>query len=529
MQPLESSRLPGFRVAVAAACVLGILGLVGPAAPSQAGAAVRASSSSPATANLLATTNHVYGSTAADWSPLSATISDTPVPTSPAGGGSVAVASTDSGYAVATLGGATGPLTATPGSVYSATVALQAATTPRTVVPYLLFFSSTGATLATVAGPAGTDPVGAWTTSQPVVATAPAGATQLALRLVWQAPVGEVHYLAAPSLTSSAGGSRAVVGPLSTVGNKIYDARGAIVLRGLHRFGFEGSVGGAGLPTNVSQSEVDHAKAWGANLIRLSLASSFWLSTDCHYDPTYAARVDQAINWITGDGMVALLDLHYNSTGNCSPVKAQLMADSNGVAFWTSAAGRYKSNPLVAFDLYNEPHDISDSVWRDGGTVTSNGVTWQAAGMQQLYKAVRRTGATNLVVASGNNWANSFPSRPLTGSNIAYGVHAYTCPTSTTGTDCKPNPLDPSSLLGSWVTPSATYPVVVSEFGWPAKDDGRYISNVIDYAERHGWGWSAFAWDGTTEGTFDLLADVSGSYEPSPAGMPVLQGFRKNA
>jgi hypothetical protein len=516
------------RVAMGAACGLLVVGIVAPVALASAGAPVpaRTATSAPAQANLLQSATHLYGGSAADWAPLSATATDVASPAATAGA-TVAVASTGSGYAVATLGSGSGPLTATAGPVYSGTVSLQAADTPRAVAPYLLFFSSTGKTLATVTGPSRSDTVGLWSPSQPVVAIAPPGTAYVALRLVWQAPLGEVHYLSSPSLNGRARGSRGVVGPLHTSANKVYDARGPIVLRGLHRFGFEGSVNGTSIPNNFSRSEVDHARAWGANMIRLSLASSFWLPTDCHYDPTYAARVDQAVQWITGDGMVALVDLHYNSTSSCSPVAAQQMADHRGPTFWSSVASRYKSNPLVAFDLYNEPHDISDAVWRDGGTVTSGGTTWQAAGMQALYNAVRGAGAKNLVIASGNSWANRFPTRPLTGTNIAYGVHAYTCPTSTTGSDCLANPTDPSSLLASWVAPSATYPVVVSEFGWPAKNDGRYVRNVIAYAERHGWGWSAFAWDGGTDGTFDLLADV-GSYQPNPTGMPVLEGLRRN-
>lgn len=478
--------------------------------------------------NLLSPPTALLTSGTGSWAGTHATVARVAQPPAPTGG-TMAVTATGGGYPVVTTGSTpTTAVKATPGSVYTATVSLRAAATGRPYVPYLLFSSSTGAALATVKGQLGTDPVGSWTATEPVVGIAPVGAAYVAIRVLWQGAVGEVHYLSAPILTSRPGGSRAVVGPLHTSGNTVYDANGPLALRGLHRFGFEGSVHGAGVPNNFSSAEIDHAKAWGANLVRLSLASSFWLPTDCHYDPTYSARVDAAVRAITADAMVALVDLHYNSTGDCSAVAAQQMADSRATAFWTSVAARYRSNPLVAFDLYNEPHDISDIVWRNGGQVTSGGVTWTATGMQTMYDAVRATGATNLVLASGNSWANDFPAVPLTGTNIAYGVHAYTCPTGPTAPDCRANPLDPSSILASWVAPSKVYPVIVSEFGWPAKDDGRYVRTVIAYAEQHGWGWSAFAWDGSTQGTFDLLADVDATYQPNATGMPVLQGFGRN-
>jgi hypothetical protein len=78
--------------------------------------------------------------------------------------------------------------------------------------------------------------------------------------------------------------------------------------------------------------------------------------------------------------------------------------------------------------------------------------------------------------------------------------------------------------------PSWSYPVMVTEFGWPDQNDGRYIANVISYAEAHGWGWDVFAWDGTTTGQFNLLAEVGPgtNYEPTPSGMPVMSGFIGN-
>jgi hypothetical protein len=50
------------------------------------------------------------------------------------------------------------------------------------------------------------------------------------------------------------------------------------------------------------------------------------------------------------------------------------------------------------FDLHNEPHPDNNRIreasrcWRDGGTC--RGMSFQAAGMQELVTAVRGTGAT---------------------------------------------------------------------------------------------------------------------------------------
>jgi hypothetical protein len=210
------------------------------------------------------------------------------------------------------------------------------------------------------------------------------------------------------------------------------------------------------------------------------------------------------------------------------------MADQAlSVPFWKQVAARYGRNPLVAFDLYNEPHDVAEPVWLLGGPVVADGSAYQAAGMQQLYDAVRGTGAQNLVVVSGLDWANRPPTGPLvSGSNIVYGVHAYTCPHAPPPSCPSADPYDPAPALDAWLPLSTVAPVMVTEFGWPNRNDGTYLANVISYAEAHRWGWDAFAFDGSTTGLFDLVRGVAGdraTYEPTPTGMAVLAGLTPNA
>ena len=89
------------------------------------------------------------------------------------------------------------------------------------------------------------------------------------------------------------------------------------------------------------------------------------------------------------------------------------------------AVARYQNDGRVLFELYNEPHNVSWSAWQSGG---DTGDGWQAVGMQQLYDTVRATGANNLVVIDGLDWAydlSGVPARRIEGSNILYATHAY--------------------------------------------------------------------------------------------------------
>ncbi|MGH9028111.1 MAG: glycoside hydrolase family 5 protein, partial [Acidimicrobiales bacterium] len=429
-----------------------------------------------------------------------------------------------------------GLVAATPGWVYAAGAAVEAVTAAQPVQPLLVFYSSSGAELDTVFGAESQAVTGSWTETTPVSAVAPPGSASVALLvdLPSTAP-GEELYLDDAWLQGVADQTAEVKGPLHTSSNQILDANGntvhfrGVVLNGLEQ---DGTLSGSG----VSEQAVEDAKAWGANFVRVPLGEQFWLSSNCDYVASYEATVDEVVNWITSLGMVAMLDLHYNTVGGCETGEQHEMADeAQSPTFWSAVAARYGNptspeyNPLVAFDLYNEPHDISDAVWLNGGTITDNFSpfqTYQAAGMQQLYNSVRAAGAQNLVFISGTNWANTVPSTLVSGDNIVYAAHAYTCPTSPPpASNCRSDPSDPSQILDAFLGVSSSWPVVVTEFGWPSQVDGTYIANVISFAESHGWGWSAFAWEDLaypTEWDLALAYLPDGAAEPAPSGMPVL-------
>jgi hypothetical protein len=103
------------------------------------------------------------------------------------------------------------------------------------------------------------------------------------------------------------------------------------------------------------------------------------------------------------------------------------------------------TRPGVIFDLYNEPHGVSWGCWRSGGCSVASStpapgsatpVTYTAVGMQTLLDAVRRTGAANLVLAAGLDWAYDLSGvlhgYALSGTNVAYDSHIYTHWHSTT-------------------------------------------------------------------------------------------------
>lgn len=418
---------------------------------------------------------------------------------------------------------------ATGGDRYVATASVRAVTAVRGAQSEIRFIDAAGTVTDTETGQLLTDSLGGWLRLPGAVGISPKGTTQIQLGITF--PVvgaGAVHLVDDAMIAQTPGGSTNVVGPLHAAGTQILEGDGTpLMMRGLQRFGLEGGTK-TPMPT---ESEIAQLKLWGANEVRISLGEQKWLTTSCHYQRNYPQVVDQVVHWVTSRGMVALLNLHFSSIGPCGTPGLTPMADSPGsVTFWQEVATRYKDNPLVAFDLFNEPH-VPQSVWLDGGTFTADGQTVQAAGMQRLYDVVRGTGATNLIVVSGLDYADHPPTAVVQGTNIAYGAHAYQCTTGPPPGCTTPNPFDAAVPLHHWVAFGQTHPVIVTEFGYPAGDSSAYNSSVIRYAEAHHWGWSGFAWDGGTGGLYDLIqADTAsdGVREPNPAGMPLLAGFARN-
>jgi len=465
--------------------------------------------------NLLAGAAGAFGGTTGGWVGTGATLAAALTP-STLSTGSLQMTATATSWVYAE----SPRVAVTPGAMYTGEASLYNASAAPVGVG-LAFYNSSGSRIGVVWGQTTTPASSTWATLPETAAFAPSAPATVALIVVAynSVSVGQSLYVESPVIGAVSGsGSPAVDGPLHTSGNKIIQANGApVTLQGVNIAGLEyhGTLSTSG----ITQQAVADARAWGANFVRLPLSEAFWLSSNCKYSSGYAAAVQTVVNWITSSGMVALLDLHTNTVGGCESPEQHNMADSaQSPTFWTQVSKTFGSNPLVAFDLYNEPHDISATVWLKGGqtTDTATGVTYNAAGMQQLYNAVRSTGAKNLVFVGGLNWAATAPSQLVTGNNIVYADHAYTGNPSTVV----------SGNLSLWTPLAATEPVVVTEFGNEFDpSNGAYNANVVAFAQAQGWGWSVWSFIGGGGG-FDVLSFLSdGTADPNAVGVPVLLGL----
>lgn len=306
-------------------------------------------------------------------------------------------------------------------------------------------------------------------------------------------------------------------------GNAVFTAaKQHHVFRGVARPSLEWNPAGEFL--NAEDYALMGSGGWKANVVRIAVNQGFWLPDSATHDPTYAARIDENIAWAHAAGLDVILDLHWSDRGNpdatpnnpdeASNLGQQRMADLRSIEFWHSVAARYKDDGRVLFELYNEPHAVTPAQWRDGGLTLDR---YEAAGMQQLYDAVRSQGAENLVIIGGLDWAydlSHVPDHRIDGYNIVYATHPYAFPNK-----------GPSTWDERWGFLTRTDPVIVTEFG-SFDCDASYSEELIAYAKEHHASWTAWAW---YPGGCDfpaLIEDWDGT--PSASGRAVRAGLQQN-
>jgi hypothetical protein len=256
---------------------------------------------------------------------------------------------------------------------------------------------------------------------------------------------------------------------------------------------------------SLFERDYQNIASWGANVVRIPLSQVSWRT----WAP-YPRTVDTQIAWAHKYGMDVILDLHWSDGAGGEPGQKR-MADANSRIFWQQVAERYKNDGGVLFELYNEPHDVSWDVWKNGG---SSGDGFTVTGMQQLYNAVRETGATNLVIIGGLDHAydlKGIRTHRITGNNIVYATHPYDFSNK-----------QPGNWEADWGFLAASDPVMVTEFGVTSGDCGTaYYTSLLNYADQKRVHWIGWAWYPSGCAFPSLITNYDGT--PTAAGSVVRQ------
>lgn len=325
-------------------------------------------------------------------------------------------------------------------------------------------------------------------------------------------------------------GPRTSAPALSVQGNRIVDAAGhPVQLNGVNRSGAEYMcVGGGGIFDGpVDAASVAAMAPWHVHVVRVPLNEDCWLGINgvrpAYSGARYRAAIQRYVQTLEAAGMNVILGLHWNAPGGQLAQGQRRMPDyDHSPDFWRSVAQTFGSDPAVLFDLYNEPHDVSWSCWRDGCTVGSDFHPWRAAGMQDLVNAVRSTGATNILMLGGlewsgdiRRWSSFMPVDPLHQLVVSWHVYGFGCATR-------------ACWHANVAAVADAAPILIGEFGeLGCRHD--FVDRFMSWADRKdgglGLGYVAWTWDdwATCDGP-TLIRNYRG--DPTGYGVGVRRHFR---
>ncbi|MDR1538886.1 MAG: cellulase family glycosylhydrolase [Clostridiales bacterium] len=351
---------------------------------------------------------------------------------------------------------------------------------------------------------------------------------------------------------------------LHTERNLVINSAGEITrLLGVNRCGLEFDA----LDERIFDDVLHACGNWRCNVIRLPISQDRWFGFGPEQEADrsgalYRLKIDGIIDALYNLGKYAIVDLHWSDMNVWgSHIGQHCMPDLNSLKFFEDAARRYKDHPAVLFGLYNEPHDVSWDVWKNGGEVfeifenpgthEKVGVTYATAGLQRLADAVRASGAGNIMVIGGLDWAFSLKGLSqgygIAGENIIYDAHVY--------------PWKPLEWDEHITEPARKHPVIIGEFGHYGDNarpregaqklkSAEWMNRVLNWIDRNNfhftaWDFHPFAgpclikgWDNEPTEYFGvyvkkyLLANLPKDYEASlrkghklctPYAMPVAQ------
>ena len=286
----------------------------------------------------------------------------------------------------------------------------------------------------------------------------------------------------------------------------------------------------------LSRTEASSIAAWHVNAVRVPLNEDCWLGVNGlprdFGRSAYRRAIVQWVDAINDAGMVAILDLHWSAPASIAADEQWPMADADhSLDFWYQVAGTFADDPSVMFDLFNEPslggqHPTSrDWACLLSGCITSfEGISYRAAGMQQLLDVVRSAGAVQPVIVDSLNWSGDpcgiydsptaaskcqaivyMPNDPE--RQLAIGFHTYNW-TLCNHLSC----WDKSVLVAA-----QSVPVVTTELG-EDNCSATYIDDYTSWADSHKLSYLAWSWNPPVNG--ETCSQANMSLISGPEGHP---------
>jgi len=192
----------------------------------------------------------------------------------------------------------------------------------------------------------------------------------------------------------------------------------------------------------------------GFNAFRLPVAWQYLVNNEIggQLDPVATGKYDKLVQGCLSSGAaLCIVDVHNYARWNGGIVGQGGPTNDQFASLWLQLATKYGSEPRIAFDIINEPHNLNITLW--------------AATNSAAVAAIRKTGSTNMILLSGMDFASAgaFPknSGPAmlgvknpdgSTTGLIFNVHQYLdSDYSGTNPECTYNNVDNFSYLAKWL------------------------------------------------------------------------------
>lgn len=224
----------------------------------------------------------------------------------------------------------------------------------------------------------------------------------------------EAEIVTAPVSEQSAPQPQPVAGDspqLRVEGNHLKDANGnVVVLRGVSLIGLQSMASDRkGGMKFIVELLTDGSRGWHARSLRLPVYPGHYFANPARFVENH---LQPALDVCVAKKLYCIIDWHYID----DPYKRS----GETKRFWTDMAARYKDNPYILFEIFNEPvtgASGSQAEWDK----------WKGFA-QEIVDLIRQTAPENIILVGGPHYSQHMRgavSNPVTGNNIAYVAHIY--------------------------------------------------------------------------------------------------------
>jgi endoglucanase len=281
--------------------------------------------------------------------------------------------------------------------------------------------------------------------------------------------------------------------------------------------------------TEMPESTVRRMAAWtGANTVRVPLNEQCWLGLGvkkAYGGAAYRKAIRHYVHLLLVNGFAVVLDLHRSAPANGRSLQQEQMPDrDHSLTFWRQVATAYKHNTSVIFDLFNEPWPYGESsstrawqCWRDGGCElrsTNTGRPYVAAGMNEIVRTIRSTGAPNILAVGGIHWAEMLdrwlqyrpadPRQNLIASFHNYAYNRYCKDLSCYDTVLAKVAADVPLYAGEIGPDTVDAACKPSSVGWTG-----FASRILNWLDAHGASYTPWSWNAWRD-CYSLITSYSG-------------------